>query len=341
MYTSTVKKPYKHVDKREENGSLSVRVLIVSLVLIGVLFFFLFPKGDAPFVPDPADVAKETIKRDVYADSLIHPGQIDPNWVLRDTSFSTSQPEINGVAGILVDVDSGEILFDKDSSKQMKIASVVKIMTAVVALEHMDLKDTIRVSNHAANIGENAMGITEGETYTLEELLQGLLLNSGNDSAYAIAEGVAGDVSTFVRWMNLKGMELGLSDSYFMDPSGLDEGTYSSPRDLVVLTKYAMQKPEFREYVSLVSLEIPHSENHKYLYLENQTNLLTTYPGVAGVKTGYTEEAGLCLVTYASNGGHDLIGVVLNSADRKGDMILMLDHGFSSLGVFVEHNLLE
>jgi D-alanyl-D-alanine carboxypeptidase len=183
------------------------------------------------------------------------------------------------------------------------------------------------------------MYLTTGEVYTLKELLYGLLLNSGNDAAYAIADGVAGDTSTFVEWMNIKAKEIGLENTEFKDPSGLDDNTYSTAQDLIKLSRYAMKHDLFREIVKTYNIELT-SDTHKYVYLENATNLLTSYPGVAGVKTGYTEEAGLCLVTYASNNGHEIMGVVLKSIDRKGDMILMLDHGFGTLGVEVHHNLL-
>jgi serine-type D-Ala-D-Ala carboxypeptidase (penicillin-binding protein 5/6) len=140
--------------------------------------------------------------------------------------------------------------------------------------------------------------------------------------------------------MNIKAQELGLNDTYFADPSGLENNSYSTPYDLVKLTRYALKNPEFRKIVKTVEIEFK-SKGHKDMYLYNQTNLLTTYPGAAGVKTGYTGKAGMCLITYAENNGVELIGVVLKSDDRRGDMILMLDHGFSTLGVAVEHNLLD
>ena len=246
------------------------------------------------------------------------------------------QLEISAESGILVDINSGRIVFEKKSTKKMKIASLVKIMTAVVALEHKNMDDRIVVSEEAAGVGENTMGISEGEVYTLEELLYGLMLNSGNDSAYAIAEGVAGSEEDFVNWMNIKAKELNLNDTEFFDPSGLDDNTYSTAVDLVKLSRYAMQNEDFRRIVGTVDIELPYSEKHKYLYLENQTNLLTTYPGVGGIKTGYTEEAGYCLVTYAKNEGVELIGVVLNSVNRKFDMLNLLNFGFGVYGIEVE-----
>lgn len=277
---------------------------------------------------------------DHYQDTLINYYDPEPSWSPGGQYGTATEPEVAGVSALLIELDTGKILFEKNSMEKRKIASLTKIMTAVVALEHKKLDSKILVSGKAANIGENAMGLSEGEVYTLEDLLYGLILNSGNDAAYAIAEGVAGDSGRFVEWMNFKAKDLGLKDTYFADPSGLDDTTYSTALDLVKLTRYTLKNPEFKKIVGTFEYEAI-DDAHKYIYMQNQTNLLTTYPGVAGVKTGYTEEAGLTLVTYAENDGHKVVGAVLNSTDRKGDMILMLDHGFSTLGVLVEHHLLD
>ncbi len=278
--------------------------------------------------------------REHYDKTLLNYFEPDTTWQFGEHFGTANQPEIIGASGMLVDINSGKVLFEKNAFEKRKIASLTKVMTAVVALEHKKPEDKFYISAKAAGIGENSMGISEGEVYTLEELLYGLVMHSGNDAAYAIAEGTAGDADRFVEWMNIKAEELGMNDTYYADPSGLDDRTYSTPSDLIRLTRYALKNPLFKEIVKTYEYEIS-GNTHKYLYLQNQTNLLTTYPGVAGVKTGYTEEAGLCLITYASNEGKDVVGVVLNSIDRKGDMILMLDHGFASLGVNVVHHLLD
>jgi len=283
---------------------------------------------------NPRDLNKKD-----YVLSLVNSYDPEPNWNPSKQTSTFNEPEVIASSAIMVDLDTGNVLFEKNSTQRKKIASLTKIMTGVLALEHLNFDDKVTVSQKASTIGENAMGISAGEIYTVEELMYGLVLNSGNDSAYALAEASAGNVETFVKWMNVKAGELGLKDTYFADPSGLDDSTYSTVSDLVKLTRYALKSPKFREVASTLEKEL-YGDDHKYLYLYNQTNLLSTYPGVRGVKTGYTEEAGLCLVTYALNDGKEVVGVVLNSIDRKGDMILMLDHSFSSLGVNVVHNLL-
>lgn len=311
------------------------------LFLMGVITVFIVGTALFKRVFRKEVLVKEDLSEKNYYSTLLTNEGLTSDWVPGGEKFGTEiEPEIAGESGLLVDIDSGKVVFEKNSMKRMKIASLVKIMTAVVALEHKKVSEEILVSDKAASVGENVMGISEGENYTLEELLYGLMLNSGNDASYAISEGVADSEETFVKWMNMKAGELGLTDTYFADPSGLIDESYSTAVDLVKLSRYAMQKREFRKIVGTASIELPYSEKHKYLYLENQTNLLTTYPGVSGIKTGYTEEAGLCLATYASNGGKNLIGVVLNSIDRKGDMVLMLDRGFATLGVVIEHPLL-
>lgn len=276
-----------------------------------------------------------------YVGTLLDSYDPDPHWKIYKSAYVTSQPEINASSGILADINTGQIYFEKNSGEQKKIASLVKVMTAVLTLEHGRLSDKAKVSARAANAGENSMGISEGEVYTVEQLLYGLILNSGNDAAYALAEHMGRTVENFTDWMNLKAKELGLKNTYFADPSGLDDSTYSTTEDLLRLARYAMKNPEFRRLVKTLDYEIPYSETNKYIYLENQTNLLRSYPGVAGIKTGFTEEAGLSLITYAENGDHELIGVVLHSEDRKGDMVMMLDHGFGAFGLKFEHHLLD
>ena len=319
------------------NGILGIIILIsVSLCL-----FLVFGGGVVDKIFDKNLVIQKDLAEERYYSTYLTSENIFSDWNPEKSKESGSGPEVVGASAVLVDINTGEILFEKNAYKQKSIASLVKIMTAVVALEHKNIDEEIIISPQASEVGENVMGISAGEVYTLEELLYGLMLNSGNDAAYAIAEGVAGDVDTFVKWMNIKAKEINLSDSFFGGPSGLYGGTYSTAIDLVKLSHYAMKNETFREIVKTYELEFPYSEKHNYIYLWNQTNLLTTYPGVAGIKTGYTEDAGLCLVTYAENEGRELIGVVLNSIDRKGDMILMLDYGFQLLGVTVEHHLLD
>lgn len=256
--------------------------------------------------------------------------------------FPTKEPSpiITADSAISVDLTTKQVLYEKNSKVKRPVASTVKVMTALIALENGKLDKEITISSEAATVGEDSMGITTGERYTLRDLLYGLMLVSGNDAAEAIAEGVAGRREVFITLMNARAANLGLKDTKFVNPTGLEEGEqqYSTAYDLMVLTQYALgQFPVFGDIVATKEYIIPKTASHKQIFLTNETNLLRTYPGVMGVKPGYTPSAGLCLITLAVNGGQKVLAVLLASADRRGDMIKLLDFSFSSLGVFVKH----
>lgn len=242
---------------------------------------------------------------------------------------------IDASSAISYDMTDDKLLFAKNSRSKLPIASLTKIMTAVVALETQGVNDAIAVSHLAAAVGENSMGISEGERYTLKELLYGLMLPSGNDAAEAIAENSKYGRDNFILLMNKKAKDLGLTDTHFNNPSGLeDKGKqYSTAYDLMTISKYALLIPEFAEIVATYNYEIPYSEDHKYLDLYNETNLLTSYPGVKGVKIGFTNDAGQCLVSYLEYKGHKIIAVVLNSPDRRDEMKKILDYSLRIQGI--------
>ena len=248
---------------------------------------------------------------------------------------------LSAKAAILVDYVSADVLFAQEEKLKLPVASTAKIMTALVALTHGKLSDTISVSEKAAKVGENSMGLALGERLTLEEALYGLMLVSGNDAAVAIAEGVAGSEEAFVKLMNEKVQELGLTQTKFVNASGLEEdgqNQYSTAYDLAVIARYVWKNyPEFGQITATAHKFIEANEAHRAFDLYNDTNLLTTYPGVRGIKPGFTPEAGLCLVTYAENDGKKLLAVVLGSDDRRGEMKELLDFGFSQYGVRVSH----
>ncbi len=305
---------------------------------------FRFPLASADSREDVKGI-KEDKLRSIYTYSRILSYPWNQNFVFTNPQnyldLSKELPYVHAKNAISVRLNDSTILFSRDEHRSVPIASVTKIMTATVALEHKKLSDKIKVSRKAATVGENAMGISEGEEYTLEELLYGLILHSGNDAAVAIAEGVAGTEENFVYYMNTKVKELGLTETTYADSNGLNDGNVSSAYDQAKLTKYALQNPDFKKVVATLDRTIEATSAHKYLALSNQTNLLRTYPGVMGVKTGYTEAANLCLVTYAENEGEGIIGVVLNSDARKTDMIQLLDYSYDKIGIKVSHPLLN
>lgn len=237
------------------------------------------------------------------------------------------KPEISAKSALVYDLSTGKILFEKNPAEKLPMASLAKIMTAIVALENYREDDKLKVRKEDL-VGENSMGLSSGEVLTVEELLYGLILPSGNDAAEALASNYPGGRLAFVKAMNNKAKSLGLSGTNFTNPTGLegDGDQYSTAFDLLVVTKYAMQFPLFRKVASTVNYQIPATSTHKEFYLENETNLLTSYPGVKGIKTGYTEEARLCLVTYLTYEGHEIIGIILGSESRREEMKELLDY---------------
>lgn len=251
-----------------------------------------------------------------------------------------SGPYLSAKSAILVNYDTGDVLYAKGAKDRLPAASTIKIMTALIALENANIADKFRVSANAASVGENIMGLSEGEWLTVEQLLYGMMLVSGNDAAIAIAEGIADNEQAFVNLMNERAKSLGISDTVFVNASGLDvdeKTQYTSSFDLATIARYSRENyPLFRTITSSEKKFIEQTSEHKSYELVNDTNLLTTYPGVRGIKPGFTWEAGWCLVTYAENKGKKLIGVILGSQDRRGEMKELLDYGFGKYGIKVE-----
>lgn len=248
--------------------------------------------------------------------------------------FQLSQLTAKSV--LVYDLTSNKVIFEKNAKERMPMASLTKIMTAIIAMENRRDDDRYIVNGDDL-VGENSMGLVSGERLSQEELLYGLLLPSGNDAAETLASNYEdGGRKAFVKAMNDKAKALGLTDTNFTNPSGLqgDGDQYTTAYDLLVVTRYALEKfPIFRRIVSTAEYQIEETSGHNAHYLVNETNLLTTYPGVAGVKTGYTPEAGLCLVTYLDYEGHKVVGIILNSENRRGEMKELLDASLKSLGI--------
>lgn len=271
--------------------------------------------------------------------------EIANNWFPK-ISWSQANKNANDIyltarSAIVVDYDTGEVIFAKNAKERMPAASTIKIMTALVALENNKLDDVFSVSGKAADIGENSVGLEEGEQFKLEELLYGMMLVSGNDAAVAVSEGVSGAEQDFVLLMNNEAKRLGLDDTLFINASGLDEDgslQYSTAFDLATIAHFVWENyPVFRRIASTEHIVLEQSGRHKSYDLFNDTNLLTTYPGVRGIKPGFTWEAGWCLVTFAQNDGKKLLAVILGSEDRRGEMVELLDYGFAKYGIRVEH----
>lgn len=242
------------------------------------------------------------------------------------------KPQILAKAALIYDLTTEETLFAKNPKEKLPMASLTKVMTAIIALENKKNDDRYLVKKQTL-VGENSMGLSEGEVLSLEELLYGLILCSGNDAAEVLADSFPSGKQGFIKTMNDKVKSLGLVDSHFTNPTGLegDGKQLTTAYDLLVITRYALVNfPLFTKIVSTYEYHLPYSKDHKELYLYNETNLLTSYPGVKGVKDGYTPEAGLCLITYFDYNGHEIIGVILGSENRRQEMRDLLDYSQNS-----------
>lgn len=229
-----------------------------------------------------------------------------------------AQPiSVSAQAAILMDQTSGRVLYEKNMHKRMRIASITKVMTAILAIESGKMKEKVTVSNNAYGTEGSSIYLKKGEKITLRHLVYGLLLRSGNDAAVAIAEKVAGSVDGFVYLMNQKAREIGMLDTHFANPHGLDdqEDHYSTAYDMALLTRYAMQNPEFRKIFGTKYHKAPNPGEPWDRSWKNKNKLLFRYKYATGGKTGYTKRAGRTLISTASKGDMNLIAVTLNDGD--------------------------
>jgi D-alanyl-D-alanine carboxypeptidase (penicillin-binding protein 5/6) len=238
-------------------------------------------------------------------------------------------PEVSAQAAAMIDVASGRFLYEKEADRRMPIASVTKIMTAIVAIENGNLTDRVTVSPRAEGVEGSSIYLKAGERIPLEHLLYGLMLRSGNDAAVAIAEHVGGSVEGFVYMMNEKAEYLGLSNTHFANPHGLDHPDhYSTAADLARLTVYALKNPTFRKIVGTEVKTVPWPGEKWHRKWYNKNKMLRFYRWADGVKTGYTKQARRTLVSSASRDGRQLVTVTLNAPDDWNDSMRLLEFGF-------------
>ncbi|NIA24677.1 MAG: D-alanyl-D-alanine carboxypeptidase [Gammaproteobacteria bacterium] len=249
-------------------------------------------------------------------------------------AFAGAPPDVTAEAWILYDDTFDRVLAEHNADERRAMASTTKIMTALVALDQGNLDDPIRISARAAGVGEAEADLVEGEVWTLRDLLTALLVRSANDAAIAVAEGVGGSVEDFVVLMNDKAHDLGLENTQFVNPHGLDvPGHFTSARDLLTMTRAAMKNPLFATLVHTQTARLPDAPDGTQRIVHNTNQLLDIYPGAIGVKTGYTGNAGHVLVAGAENSGRRLYAVVMGSTDSFGDATALLDYGLAEFGV--------
>ena len=229
---------------------------------------------------------------------------------------------------IFLDATTGRVLYEKSADSRSLIASTTKIMTALIICEQCNVLDRMRIPKEAVGIEGSSMYLKEGEVLTLQELLYGLMLHSGNDAAVALAIYCGGTVEGFAQLMNDKARLLGMKDTHFENPNGLDSpGHYSTARDLAVLASYAMENPVFAKTVSAKTVTVGNRS------LRNHNKLLWRLEGADGVKTGYTRAAGRILVSSAVRQDRRLVAVTINAGDDWNDHIRLHEQGFSDYAV--------
>ena len=240
----------------------------------------------------------------------------------------SATPDVSAQSAILIEKNSGRILYSKSADLRLPIASTTKIMTALCALEYCDINMTVTISDTASGVEGSSMYLETGEKMTIKELLYGLMLSSGNDAAVAISEATECD---FIQLMNETANKIGAKNTHFTNPNGLpDDEHYSTCSDMARITAYAMQNPDFCEIVCTKSYRIEGEGKAYPRVLVNHNKLLNAYDGCIGVKTGFTKAAGRCLVSAAERDGMTLICVTLNAPNDWNDHKSMFDYGFSN-----------
>lgn len=269
----------------------------------------------------------------IYADDELLEDDLSYGDSIIETSTSYSdEPVINARHAIILDRNSKKTIYGKNENEKCKMASTTKIMTAIIVIENSELDKIVEVSSKAAGTGGSRLGLSKNDKISVEHLLYGLMLCSGNDAAVALAESTAGNIENFALMMNKKAKELNLTDTNFVTPHGLDnESHFTSACDLAHLADYALKNKIFSKIVKTQTYAI--YINGKIKTLHNTNELLGNYEGIYGIKTGFTNGANRCLVTSCKRGDLDFICVVLGcdtKKDRTRDSVKLLNYAFNN-----------
>ena len=245
-------------------------------------------------------------------------------------SYTASASNISAKGASLIEVSHGDLVYAKNENARLPMASTTKIMTALVVLENSSLDDVITIEPSMVNIEGSSIYLHVGEKLTVEDLLYALLLESANDASVALAIHIAGDIDAFAQMMNEKALEMGLVNTNFKNPHGLDDDEhYTTAYELGMIAKCAMENEKFVEICSTYKKSIPLDNGEGTRLLINHNKLLRSYEGAIGIKTGFTRKCGRCLVSCASKNGVTLICVTLNDPNDWQDHKALLDYGFS------------
>ena len=292
--------------------------------IIPIFMFFIFISMFV-YVSFADDIDNETIDVSTELNSFT------------DTSAEPiKEPDVNSRACVVIDRKTNSVLFGKNENSKKKMASTTKIMTATIIIEKCNLSDTIEISKKAAGTGGSRLGLKTGDKITILDLLYGLMLRSGNDAAVALAEYAGGDINGFAELMNAKALELGLTNTHFKTPHGLDSNEhYTTAYELALLSNYALNNPTFAKIVGTKNYTITINGSPKAL--SNTNELLGNMEGVYGIKTGFTNGANRCLVTACKRNNIDIICVVLGADTKKFrtiDSIKLINYVFNNFVVY-------
>jgi serine-type D-Ala-D-Ala carboxypeptidase (penicillin-binding protein 5/6) len=299
---------------------------IVRRVLAWVVTLAVAARGLGPALLPPHTATLTEVRFLAHTNQVAHPQEI-----ARLSAAPDVASRVTAKGAVLWEPADNFILFGRNPDQPRRMASTTKIMTVLLALEARSLDEQVTVSPHAVAVGHTPgaadLHLNAGQALPMRSLLAGLILRSGNDAAVAVAEHIAGSEVAFVKKMNARARELGLTSTAFLDASGLtdDPGHHSSPLDLARLAVVAMARPEFASWAGAAKLDV-----RGLGLLQNRNKLISTYQGAIGVKTGYTHLAGLCLVASATRDGRTLYAVVLDSKDSFADVAALLDYGFTA-----------
>ena len=321
-YLSTLTSYLKSWADRLSRKLFSKRKTTVLFVFTSAIVFIFFSMNP---VNNPYESEKLILKEPLVK---ALPFSVPSPAVYPVMTVKSSPPELTATSALVLDLDSAKVLFQKNLDTPLAPASTTKIMTAVVALEAYKLTDVLTVSNLQTE--GSLMGLVEGERISVENLLYGLLVKSGNDAAYVLAASYPSGYEQFIYSMNKKAEELNMKNTHFVNSSGLPEKNhFTTARDFSCLTAYALKNPFFNKIIKTKRINIS-SVDKVYWHDLESTNSLLGQDWIDGVKTGWTQEAGQCLVASATKDKHRVVSVLLNSSDRFGETSSLLNYIFSS-----------
>lgn len=243
---------------------------------------------------------------------------------------AASAPDVSASSAVVMVADTAEVVFEKNAYEKRPMASTTKIMTALLTVECATPSRTVVTTAEMVNVEGTSMGLKAGDKVTFHDLVYGMLLASGNDAANTAAISIDGSIEAFARRMNAKATQIGMSDTHFVTPSGLDDQNhYSTAYDMALLGCYALRNPEFRKACSSTGARLCYGQEPYVRYLSNHNKLLKSFEGAIGIKTGFTKKSGRCLVSAAVRNGVTLVCVTLNAPDDWNDHRRLLEYGFS------------